>query len=151
MSVDIANPYLRTKVMTASPEELRLMLVEGCIRFMRQGRDALERKDYETQFEALSNAKNIIIELMTTMRHEIAPDLCSRLDALYTYMFKQLTDGGFDRDSTKIDEVIDLMDYERETWVMLMDKLARERSNAPSSPPAGTERAGCRAPLSIEG
>ena len=24
------NPYLRTKIMTASPEELRLMLYEGC-------------------------------------------------------------------------------------------------------------------------
>lgn len=132
------------------------MLIEGCIRFMHQGRQAMDRKDHETQFEALSNAKNIIIELMTTMRHEVAPDLCSSLDALYTYMFKQLTEGGFDRESAKIDEVIRLMDYERDTWVMLMDKLAQERSNAPqphapASPPASAELAGCRAPLSIEG
>ena len=31
--VDTSNAYLRTKVMTASPEELRLMLLDGAIRF----------------------------------------------------------------------------------------------------------------------
>ncbi|MEO1059304.1 MAG: flagellar export chaperone FliS, partial [Actinomycetota bacterium] len=31
------NPYLKTKVMTASPEELRLMLYDGALKFCRQG------------------------------------------------------------------------------------------------------------------
>jgi len=161
MALDVNNPYLRTKVMTASPEELRLMLIDGCLRFLRQGLEAMESKDYEGQFESLCSAKNIILELMTSMKHEAAPELCARLDALYTYMFKQVTEGGFERDGEKVREVISLMDYERETWVMLMDKLSRERSETPDTMRAhdAAQDAGpfeptdseSRLPLSIEG
>ncbi|NJL30429.1 MAG: flagellar protein FliS [Phycisphaerales bacterium] len=37
------NPYLRTKIMTASPQELRLMLYEGAVRFCRQSLAAMEK------------------------------------------------------------------------------------------------------------
>ena len=32
MAFDINNPYFRTKVLTASPEQLRLYLIEGALR-----------------------------------------------------------------------------------------------------------------------
>ena len=64
MTLDVNNPYLRTKVMTASPEELRLMLIEGAIRFLREGRNAMVQKKYEAQYEALSDAKNIVLEFL---------------------------------------------------------------------------------------
>ncbi len=127
MSVDVNNPYFRTKVLTASPEELRLMLIEGSIRFMRQGRDALAERSWEASFEALTSAKNILLELTTAMKHEVAPEICARLDALYTFLYRRLVDASLERDPAIVDEVISLMEYERETWVMLMDKVVEER------------------------
>ena len=41
------NPYLKTKVMTAGPAELRLMLFDGALKFAEQGRKGLADKDYE--------------------------------------------------------------------------------------------------------
>ena len=46
-----AQAYLRTKVMSASPAELRLMLVDGAIRFAEQCRAGLENRDFEQAFE----------------------------------------------------------------------------------------------------
>jgi len=158
MSVDVNNPYFRTKVMTASPEELRLMLIEGSIRFMREGRDALAERRWEASYEALTGAKNIILELTTSMRHEVAPDLCAKLDGLYTFMYRRLVDASLERDPAIIDEVISLMEYERETWVMLMDKVAEERgaetvpAGAPDAEGSGDGvPAGALGSISLEG
>ena len=44
------HAYLRTKVMTASPGELRLMLIDGAIRFSEQARTGLEANDFEAVY-----------------------------------------------------------------------------------------------------
>lgn len=133
------NPYLRTKVLTASPEELRLMLLEGALRFAGSAREGLDARDYEKSFEGISRCQEILIELINSLSHEHAPDLCEQLSALYTFMYARLIDAGQKRDPAIIDEVIKLLRYERETWQMLMDKLGAERATAepayPELPP----------------
>lgn len=128
MAFDINNPYLRTKVLTASPEELRLMLIDGCIRFLNDGRGALEAKNFEKVFEHFTNARNILVELTTCLRRDVDPVLCEKLEAIYTYVLRLTVDGSFDKDTKKIDEAIELMEYDRQTWVLLMEKLAGEKA-----------------------
>lgn len=155
MSIDVNNPYFRTRVLTASPEQLRLMLIEGSLRFMRAAREGLEEKNYEKSFENFTSAKNIITELMNALRHDIAPELCQRLEALYTYMFTTLTYASLERDVSRVDTVIELMEFERETWLMLMEKLAKERAGTSGAAPAGsagaTEQVGAPLSLSVQG
>lgn len=134
MTIDVNNPYFRTKVLTASPEELRLMLIEGSIRFMRAAREGLVEKNYEKSFTNFTNTKNIIMELMNTLRHDIAPELCTRLDALYTFMFTTLTYASMERDVSKVDTVIELMEFERETWLLLMEQRAEHRGAGDETP-----------------
>jgi flagellar protein FliS len=128
------NPYLKTKILTASPEELRLMLIEGAIRFSRSGRDALATKDYEGVFENLTKAKEIILELMNALRPEMEPELCGNLERLYNFMYRRLMDANVERDPSIVDEVIDLLEYDRETWVLLMEKVATERASGATAP-----------------
>ncbi|RMD60969.1 MAG: flagellar export chaperone FliS [Planctomycetota bacterium] len=143
MSTQEINPYLRTKVLTASPEELRLMLLEGAIRFARQGRDGMARKDHEATYQGLSQAKAIIMELINALRPEVNPELCQRMTALYVFMYKRLLEANLEKSVEMIDEVIELLEYERETWVMLMDKLRQEReAEAVGLPPAAQEQEG---------
>src|SRR5438034_2772077 len=85
-----ANAYLRTKVMTASPEELRLMLLDGAIKFARQGREGLAAKDFEASYNGISQSRDIILELLTTIRPEYDPELCERVKAVYTFMYSEM-------------------------------------------------------------
>lgn len=121
------NPYLRTKVLTASPEQLRLMLFEGVVKFCRQARHALTNRDLESMYTAIVKAQNIVLELNNTLNHKHDPDLCEKLAALYSYIYRRLVDANMERDVAALDEAISLLDYERETWSMLLDKLQRER------------------------
>jgi len=142
-----AQAYLRTKVMSASPAELRLMLIEGALRFTRQGRDALQRRDWEGVYEGFSKAKDILLELINSLRPEVDPELCSRLSALYTFMYRRLIDANLEKDPAIADEVVDLLEYERETWLMLLDRLSKERGQAPARNGAAHAGAG----FSVEG
>ncbi len=118
-----ANAYLRTKVMTASPAELRLLLFDGAIKFGDQARDALERADYEELFDAITKCQNIVMELINALRHDVSPELCEKLSALYTFVYGRLVRGSTERNIELLDEGLELLRYERETWTMLMEKL----------------------------
>lgn len=126
MSQKPVNPYLKTKIMTASPEELRLMLYDGALKFCRQAKTALDKKDFEESYNNLMRAQKIVLELSTSLNHDADPQLCQRLSALYTYVYRLLVDANMKRETTIVDEAIKLIEYERETWQMLMKKLAGE-------------------------
>jgi len=147
MAFDVNNPYFRTKVLTASPEQLRLMLIDGAIHFVEIGREGLATKNYEKVYEGFSQSKAIVMELINALRPEHAPELCSRLSSLYTYIFRLLMEASFEKNDAKAAEAQKLLEYERETWTMLLEKLSSERpdqATAPSDP--GTSE---RAPLSL--
>lgn len=128
--------YLRTKVLTAPPEELRLLLLDGAIKFLQQGRAALGRKDFEGWYTGLTKCRNILVELMTSVRPGADEQLYQRVTSLYTFMYGQLIEANLERDPAKVDRVLDLLAYERETWTLLMGKLAEERGMAQSADPA---------------
>ncbi len=58
-----AQHYLRTRVLTATPERLQLMLYDGAIRFAEQGKAALARSDFEASHLSLTRAQKVIAEL----------------------------------------------------------------------------------------
>lgn len=136
------NPYLKTKVLTASPEELRLMLLDGAIKFAQQGREAMVEKDYEGTYTGMSQARDIVMELITTVREDVDPELAAKVRSVYTFIYSQLVEGSFDKDPAKVDKAIHLLRYERETWALLMQKLAEERQGATATPGNPTPAAG---------
>jgi len=139
-----ANAYLRTKVLTAPPEQLRLMLLDGAIRFATQGREAMERKDFEGIYNGVSQCRNIVFELMTTIGPEVEAGLAQRVRALYTYMYTRLLEASTERNASKLGEVIDLLRYERDTWALFLERLASERAGGTgrAHPPMGAAATG---------
>ncbi|HEX4792532.1 MAG TPA: flagellar export chaperone FliS [Humisphaera sp.] len=128
MNPQAAQTYLRTRVLTATPEQLQMMLYDGALRFAEQGRLALEKKDYEGTYNSVSRCQKIITEMTCSLKHQVAPDLCKRLAALYNYIFRKLIEASTVHKIEAIEEAISLLKFQRETWAMLLDKLAREKA-----------------------
>ncbi len=122
------NPYLKTKVMTAGPAELRHMLFDGAVKFAEQGRQGLAAKEYEAAYNGISRCQEILAELMNSLDPQHAPELCRKLSGLYAFMMTRLMTASTERDPAIIQEVITLLEYERETWTMLLAKLAAEKA-----------------------
>ena len=121
-----ANEYLRTKILTANPQELRLMLYEGAIKYSNQANLAIEKKDIEGSFDCLMRAQKIVLELSTSLNHDAAPEICEKLSAIYTYIYRLLVDANVQKDAKLVDEAVKLLEYEKQTWQMLMEKMTRE-------------------------
>jgi flagellar protein FliS len=125
-----AKTYFKTKVMTASPSELRNMLLDGAIRFAELAQCGVDKQDFEAVYTGITRCQAILMELINGLRPEHDADLCQRLSALYTYMYTRLIRASSEKNAAIIGEVIDLLRYERETWDMVQAKLSAENAAA---------------------
>ena len=128
------NPYLRDAVLTATPEQLQLMLYDGAIRLANQARDALIAKDYEKSFERLSRAQSIIAEMQAGLNFDVNRDLCERVASIYGFLFSKFVDASVQRDTNAIDDALKVLRIERETWRILVDKVNTVRQSQVDDP-----------------
>ncbi|MBN1514082.1 MAG: flagellar export chaperone FliS [Phycisphaerae bacterium] len=150
MSGGTPNSYLRNAVMTASPEQLHLMLYDGAIRFSLQARDAIEARDYETSYNKLSRAQAIILEMQNGLRPEVNRELCDRMGAIYSFIYRKLVDASVHHSVSDLDDALKILRYQRETWVMLIDKVNQARVEQGAAGPAQAPAANAGAARSAE-
>jgi|SRR5665213_1116321 len=128
MNPQAAQNYLRTRVFTATPEQLQMMLYDGAIRFTEAGKVAIAKKDWEATYLNLSRAQKIITELTAGLKPTIAPDICARLASLYNFIYRKLVDASLNHTIESAEEALQLLRYQRETWAMLMEKLGKQKA-----------------------
>jgi flagellar protein FliS len=146
-----ANTYLKTRVMTASPEELHLMLYDGAIKFCSQARDAINQKQIERSYHLLTRAQSIMLELMGGLKHDLAPELCGKQASLYNFIYRRLVEANLKKDAVAIDDALRILHYCRETWVLVMERLAHDRGvKAPDAAETRDETEGQKQPASID-
>jgi len=133
-----ANPYLRESVLTATPEQLQLMLYDGAIRFATQGREAIAAKNYEQSFEKLTRAQNILVEMLNGLNYDVNRDLCERVASVYNFIYRKLIDANVQRSVAEVDDALRVLRVERETWQILVDKVNRTREQQGRTSPAPT-------------
>jgi flagellar protein FliS len=117
--------YLKSAVMTATPEQLQLMLLDGAIRFSARAREALEKKDIEGTFNALERAQRIVLELINGMNRDANPELVDQMAGLYNFIYRRLVEANMKRDPQAIADALRILEHQRETWRLLIDKVSR--------------------------
>ena len=121
------NPYQTYQsntVTTASPGELTLMLYNGCLRFMKAARTAMENKEIEKRNENLIKAQNIISELRLTLNMEM--EVSKNMMAMYDYILRRLIEANMKNDTAILDEAEVLVTGFRDTWKQAI-QLNRQR------------------------
>lgn len=125
MSVQQAyNAYKQNSVTTASPGELTLMLYNGCIKFIHQGKKAIEAKDIQNRNKNIQKAQAIISELMLTLNMDIP--ISKEMYSLYEYMNRRLIEANIRNDVAAIAEVESLIIEFRDTWKEVI-KINRQK------------------------
>ena len=107
--------YRENAVLTATPEQLVVMLYDGARRFLTQASHAMRGGDLATANERLRRAEAIIAELRSTLDRS-AGEIAERLDAIYAFCQRHLMDARFKRDADHIDQVTKLLSELREAW-----------------------------------
>ena len=110
--------YQNSKIMTASPAELTLMLYDGAIKFCNIAIVGIEKKDVEKAHNNIIKVERIIIEFQSTLDHKypVAKDF----DQVYTYLIRRLREANIKKDPEILEEVLKHLRTMRDTWKEVM-------------------------------
>ena len=149
MSNSTQRSYYEDDVQNATPQRLRLMLIEGAMRFAKQSVSVWE-SDHDAAHTALGRCRNIIIELIASIRGDresceyfvdhivrehplAAKDRNTEVDNLeqisramlstYLVVYRQLDEAQLSGESEKIEEAVAILEVERETAQMVCNAL----------------------------
>lgn len=86
-----SNQYRNNQVLTASPEQILIMLYDGAIRFVRQAKFAIEDGRLGDKATAISKAVAIITEFSNTLDYEVGGEIALDLSQLYDFMIRELS------------------------------------------------------------
>ena len=109
------NAYRESAVLTATPEQLVVMLYDGANRFLTQSAIAMRDGRAGLAGEKLRRAEAIIDELLATLDMSVG-DVAERLQALYLFFKEHLMTARLKQDASKVDEVARRMRELRSSW-----------------------------------
>lgn len=110
--------YKNSRILTASPAELTLMLYDGAIKFGNIASTAIDEKDIEKANYNLKRVGNIIDYLRQTldMKYPIAQDF----ENIYSYLSRRVVEANIKKDKEIVEEVLTHLRSVRDTWKEVM-------------------------------
>lgn len=113
-----AAQYNNSKIMTASPAELTLMLYEGAIKFCNIAMLGIEQNDINKAHTNIIKAERIIEEFLATLNYKypVAKDF----ENVYNYIYDRLVEANLKKDKEILEEVLKHLREMRDTWKEVM-------------------------------
>lgn len=117
----LPNPYAKynnSKVLTASPAELTLMLYDGAIKFCNIAIMGIEQNDINKAHTNIVKVQKIVEEFRATLDHKypVAEDF----DRVYVYLLKRLLEANIKKDAEILEEVNSHLRSMRDNWKEVM-------------------------------
>lgn len=119
--MSFGNPYANyanTKIQTATPAQLTLMLYDGAIKFCNLAINAVEEGQIEMANTNIKKVEAIIAEFRATLnfKYPVAKDF----DNVYEYLGRRLLEANLHKDKKILEEVLSHLRVMRETWTEVM-------------------------------
>jgi flagellar secretion chaperone FliS len=112
------NAYRESAVLTATPEQLVVMLYDGANRFLIQSAVAMRESRPAVAGEKLRRAEAIIDELLATLDMSVGR-IAEQLQALYLFFKEHLSAARLEQSAEKVEEVARLMRELRSAWASI--------------------------------
>ena len=141
------NQYLANTVLSASPEQLLLMLYDGAGRFLAQAIQAIEDGRIEQRTNCINKASAIVAEFAATLDRSQAPVLADDLTALYAYMLQRMMQANLKNDAEPLVEVKGLLADLRATWAQAIEINRAEKLQATGVTAAAPKATAANAPM----
>ena len=122
----IGNPYAQyqnSKVLTASPAELTLMLYDGIIKFTNIAVEAIQENDLGKANTNIMKAERIIDHLNGTLneKYPVAKDFQN----IYSCIMDALIQGNIHKDISELERALEYSRMIRETWKEIMKQAEK--------------------------
>ena len=118
MAQNPAQLYGNSKIQTATPAELTLMLYDGAIKFCNIALIAIEKGDVQKAHTNIVKAQNIILEFICTLdrKYKVAEDF----EIVFDYIYRRLVEANMKKDTEILEEALGYIREMRDTWKEVM-------------------------------
>ena len=126
----LPNAYARynnSKVLTASPAELTLMLYEGAIKFCNIAIIGIEQNNVQKAHTNIRKVEKIIEEFRSTLDRKYA--VAEDFDRVYVYLLQRLLEANVKKDKAILEEVNMHLRSMRDNWKEVM-RINKEKGRA---------------------
>jgi flagellar protein FliS len=117
----VKQAYAESSILTASPEQLVVMLYDGGVRFLRQSAEAMRVGNREVARERMRRGEAIIDELNWSLDMSYG-QIPENLRMIYLFCKRQLVKANLEFDPTPIDAVVRLLADLRESWATIAQR-----------------------------
>ena len=93
--MNATETYQETSISTQSKGRVVVMLYDGAIKFLRQGREAMVQQDYSKKTHFLAKARDIVFELNQSLNLQDGGALAQNLRSLYNFLWRYIGQAGF--------------------------------------------------------
>lgn len=122
----MANAYKNQQVMTASPEQLTLLLYNGALRFLNESIQAMEQGDIPKSHNSNMRVQAIVREFMITL--DMSCELSTDWAKLYEYTEYCLIQGNIKKDLKQLQRAKEMLENMREAWIGAMKQTHVSRA-----------------------
>lgn len=125
----MSNPlhkYKKTSVLSASREQILLMLYEGAIKFTKLAIQAAEQKKIAERGQNILRAFDIILELQATLDHKVGGELAEQLERLYLFMLDKYTEANLKGDPEPLRANLKVLENLYDGWKQAVEKIKKE-------------------------
>ena len=123
--------YANSSILTATPEQLVVMLYDGAIRFLSQGAAAMRAGNREIELNRLRRAEDIIDELNLSLDMSQG-EVAQQLRSIYLFCKRHLLQARIDRDADGIETVVRFLADLRESWQQIAANANAARAEQPA-------------------
>src|SRR5437762_7119194 len=99
------DAYLETQVTTATPQRLRLMLIDAALRRVRTAKQAWDEGQSDQALAAVSHCREIVAELIAGIRPDDSP-LAKQVLGIYLFLFSAATEVQLAKDRNRLTDMI---------------------------------------------
>ena len=110
------NPYFEQTVLNSDPVALTVMIYQRAIASVRDAREHLRGKRIRERSDAIMRAHSAVVELLTALKPEAAPEISARLQQLYSYVLDRLVEANMKQADAPLEEVLRLLMTLSEAW-----------------------------------
>lgn len=118
----VNKKYLRTKIESATQGELILMLYNGALGFLSQGKKAVESKDHDTRNEMLNRVEGILYELLNSLDEEKGGEVAKSLKSIYVFLISHLYESKIKSSTEGLDNIQRILSDLRDAWNEIIAK-----------------------------
>ena len=110
------NDYLINQVMSASPNKLIEMLIEGAIKSIKKAEMAIEDKKIEAANNEIVHAQDIVDELKFSVNKEIEGDIPQQLISTYDVVEQELIQANIHKEKNHLEIALTMLNELLDAW-----------------------------------